>query len=357
MKESESTIGKVIDPAELPPIARWIDRHIGFAIGIAATVGMVAASAFLQLLGSSCAESHPAGWWATFVCREGGRSLWTAVSGVAAAPALLLTWYWKTAHRRQDLQIARGNYVLAIRANANERFAKAVELLSSEQVSARLGALYALEQLGADAADLYYATVVETISAYVRDRCPRLTGRTEEERTRPESTHRPSRRVPRDLRGPYERADRPTTDIQAALSILGRIKPPSGLEPVAADLSETELPNVQLAYAQLPNASFYRANLNGARLYGANLQGAKFFGCDLGRCYLRSANLSEAFLSGSSLDHVDLLDADLSGARLRAVDLTTAEFLTQRQLDGACGDDDTVLPEGLSVKTCIENEV
>jgi len=45
-------------------------------------------------------------------------------------------------------------------------------------------------------------------------------------------------------------------------------------------------------------------------------------------------------------------DADLRDADLQRADLRGAKLLTQEQLDGACGGNLTLLPEGLSIGFC-----
>jgi hypothetical protein len=44
----------------------------------------------------------------------------------------------------------------------------------------------------------------------------------------------------------------------------------------------------------------------------------------------------------------------LRRARFVAADLRRAEGLTQAQLDGACGDEATLLPDGLRLPSCAE---
>jgi uncharacterized protein YjbI with pentapeptide repeats len=45
-------------------------------------------------------------------------------------------------------------------------------------------------------------------------------------------------------------------------------------------------------------------------------------------------------------------NADFTGARLQGADLTEAIGLTQAQLNAACGDDETRLPEGMTIPAC-----
>jgi len=91
--------------------------------------------------------------------------------------------------------------------------------------------------------------------------------------------------------------------------------------------------------AGLSRTDLFCANLQGADLAGANLQGADLW----------FANLQGALLQGAKLQGADLTDANL----------TKAIGLTQEQLDEACGDDKTKLPDYLAdykMKACPEPE-
>jgi uncharacterized protein YjbI with pentapeptide repeats len=84
-----------------------------------------------------------------------------------------------------------------------------------------------------------------------------------------------------------------------------------------------------LGLADLNGAYLSSADLTGANLSGANLRGADLTGANLRSANLRGANLSVAYLIGA--------------------DLTGAKNLIQTQLNEACGDNETALPEGLSL--------
>ena len=83
-------------------------------------------------------------------------------------------------------------------------------------------------------------------------------------------------------------------------------------------------------------------DLTGINLHGANLKGALLAKTNLNGADLRGANLSGAHLTGANLAL-----ANLNGADLRGANLSGAKNLTQMQLDQACGDAHTNLPEGL----------
>jgi uncharacterized protein YjbI with pentapeptide repeats len=63
---------------------------------------------------------------------------------------------------------------------------------------------------------------------------------------------------------------------------------------------------------------------------------------------LRGALLIRADLRGVDLGRADLLGADLRDADLRGARLAATLFLAQTQVNGARGDDRTVLPDGLN---------
>ncbi len=73
----------------------------------------------------------------------------------------------------------------------------------------------------------------------------------------------------------------------------------------------------------------------------------------------KQADLSRTDLRGDRLLGTSLREANLQGANLGGANLTKAFDLTREQLDGACGNDKTKLPDDLSdyqMKPCPEPE-
>ena len=109
--------------------------------------------------------------------------------------------------------------------------------------------------------------------------------------------------------------------------------------------------------ANLRGAHFEEADARGANLSGVDLQGAKFNGADLNGAVLSEAQLQvanlkntvleNADLTGANLQEADFEDADLYYADLHGANLRGAKNLTQEQIDGAFGDHETQLPQGL----------
>jgi Pentapeptide repeats (8 copies) len=99
--------------------------------------------------------------------------------------------------------------------------------------------------------------------------------------------------------------------------------------------------------ADLEDRDLRHADASGAFLVKAKLGGEDLSGADLRGTDLRGPNFFSANLRGANLANVDL-----SGAKLMVANLSYARHLTQTQLEGACGDDKTQLPQGLTIRMC-----
>jgi hypothetical protein len=124
----------------------------------------------------------------------------------------------------------------------------------------------------------------------------------------------------------------------------------SGANLFGANLSGADLSDANLSGADLSNAKLLRATLTDANLLTGNLSGADLSVAKLSGANLFFANLSNAELLFAKLSGAKLSFAKLSGADLGGADLSDAKNLTQEQLDQACGNADTKLPEGLTLK-------
>jgi uncharacterized protein YjbI with pentapeptide repeats len=113
-----------------------------------------------------------------------------------------------------------------------------------------------------------------------------------------------------------------------------------------------DLQRVDLSDANLTNASLTNADLTDANLSNANLSGADLTDANLSNANLSNANLSGVDLTDANLSNANLSGADLSGGDLSGANLSGARGLTKEQLDNACGDASTKLPEGLALRAC-----
>jgi hypothetical protein len=125
-----------------------------------------------------------------------------------------------------SLVIATRTYRLTQQGQITDRYTKAIDQLGSDKQDVRLGGIYALERIANDS-PFDRATIEEVLTAFVRGHSPS-----------PDADE-PSRD---DLNLPLRYS---APDVQAALTVLGRRKPPTS-QPQALDLSETDLAGANL---------------------------------------------------------------------------------------------------------------
>lgn len=129
-----------------------------------------------------------------------------------------------------------------------------------------------------------------------------------------------------------------------------------------AELNEMVLAGVNLRAADLRGAKLERASFKATLLDGADFRGAVLRATDFSAASLEAADFRRADLWNSDLRRSRLQGADFRGANLqfarfagadlRASDLTETKRLLQRELDEACGDAATRLPEKISIAPC-----
>lgn len=196
---------------------------------------------------------------------------------IGAGAAYLQFWQQQQASRAQ-LQAAHDLLI-------SNQVSKGFEQLASDKLVMRLGGIYALEGV-MRTSEQYHQPVLEALCAFVRDG------------TKKKGTNE----------------EKPTTDIQSALTAIGRRSPGPGW--------------VNLTEAVLQGADLAHSDFRGANLINTNLS----------RADLRDADLRDAFLRGANLSSALLGDAKLSGSHV-----------SQDQLDEACGDP-VSLPQGLIMR-------
>lgn len=115
------------------------------------------------------------------------------------------------------------------------------------------------------------------------------------------------------------------------------------LEPAYGGVcEECDLSGRILAGARLSNSVFNRADFSGAVLTRA----------DASRSAFADANFSGADLRRVNFNEADVTRANFNQANIAGANLETAEGLTQRQLNSACGDVQTRVRRGLHVRYC-----
>ncbi len=113
-----------------------------------------------------------------------------------------------------------------------------------------------------------------------------------------------------------------------------------------------DCPHCELAGADLTNQCVKGGHLESTDFSGARLVLMCMSYADFTGASFRDANLAGANLAHAKLDDADFAGADLTITSFKSTDLRRAKGLTQKQLDAACGDAETKLPQGLTIKPC-----
>ncbi len=219
---------------------------------------------------------------------------------------------------RRTVELTRQTVKLTEQGQVTDRYTKAIEQLGSDKLDVRIGGIYALERVAADSMR-DYPTIMEVLCAFIRVHSHEL--RTEA-----------AGEV--DPRGP-----KPRSDIQAALTVIGRRNPEHD-EPGAWStcLLRTSLERRWASRTSLTLSSSGRTSR--AMLAGADLSGANLNEANLEMTFFTNANLTGAYLNGANLTsassgfYANLIGAKLEGANLTRAHLTDA-VLTDASLDGA----------------------
>lgn len=272
-----------------------------------------------ETIGQSAPE-----WWTWWAANsEPVRNYVLSIGAILGAFVGLPLLVWRTwnVHRQSDAALeqaetaAKQAETAALRHEAQveadrerritDSFTRAVDQLGSGNLASRLGAIYSLERIARESQRDHWP-IMETLTAFIRDRVPWTDQKEEQERD------------------PDIEVEPPPTDVQAALTVIGRRNVNHEEGPQRLLLAETDLRKADLDRADLAYAILTGVNLRGSSLRGAHLS---------------NAELEDTRLEGACLDCTRLDGANLRGARLAQV-----------QLDSAFGDDDTKLPEGLETK-------
>jgi hypothetical protein len=244
------------------------------------------------------------------------QALGLIMAGLAGAGGIYFTW--------RNLRTTQANLRLTEQEQITERFTQAIDQLGAtdeegnKRLEVRLGGIYALERIANDSPERDYSTIMEVLTTYVRENAPW-----------PPRPHKESPASNAKASTELENQEqlKPSADIQAILTVLGRRKKAGKADDVRLDLSATDL---------------RRANLNGAKL-----QGTFLFGANLQRAVLVLANLEGAVLIDANLERAILIGADLKLANLQGANLQPVRNLTQEQINEAYGDKKTKLPDHL----------
>ncbi len=118
----------------------------------------------------------------------------------------------------RNVRATEANVKATEEKQVTERFSKAVELLGSEKLEVRMGAIYALERIAKDSPKDHW-TIMEVLTSLVREKS--------------QTRHIPNIKI--------------TIDIQSALAVIGRRDSSKDSEYGRLDLSNTNLQQANLS--------------------------------------------------------------------------------------------------------------
>lgn len=276
-------------------------KHVRKHIRIWVLVGAGLAILTTAILYGGCALFAHFCWSARFCEALWNRPPWTLISGVAAAPALVLLWYWRTVSRGTEIHLKDQEVLSA-------RFADAVPLLEQRGIAA-FGGLYSLQRVALDSPNTYAPVVMETLSTFIRH----------------------FRAMPERDRGDDDPNRIPTT-VQSALLILVRLnqQSSSNLDLRDLDLTGAQLRGLNLDKVLLDRSVLPLCDAGKASLVGASLTEAVVSHASLREANLTSADLRKSCMPVTDLCYAVLVDADIRGADFRAAKLHAADFTRAR---------------------------
>jgi len=138
----------------------------------------------------------------------------------------------------------------------------------------------------------------------------------------------------------------------------------SGANFTRSDLSASDLRNSNLKNTIFVKTNLVRASLSGSDAENANFEGVIASRTDFSKVNFKNANFLKAEVSRSNLSFTDISRTNLTNisidenftlegsymflTRIEGVDLSSLKTLKQWQIDMACGNEATILPQGIS---------
>jgi hypothetical protein len=220
---------------------------------------------------------------------------WILLSSIAAAPPVILTWYWRTIHKDIDIRQAARDHAAKVASNQTARdthlldvYMRAVEALTSTELSKQLAGLALLAQVGRES-DHYRGSVLLTMSTYLQEKA----------RTPPPAGYNRDQASPRDVIEAFKLfASIPKSETQTAE--LGWISL-NGFTIDKGDFRYVKFTDVTLDRVKLVDCDF-----RGARFERLN---SAWFTAD--RCDFRNSHFVSLYLSGYVAKGCDFAGAQL----------------------------------------------
>jgi uncharacterized protein YjbI with pentapeptide repeats len=207
---------------------------------------------------------------------------WLLVTGIAAAPSALLTWYWRTAHQKEEMRLRRAELNDHEQERQARRAAEA-ELAAERQRTAFSTAIHALADTQ-DTTSLVCINDVARLGSQFAEGAPQAL----------EELALYVQRVAHALPDP--------------LSELPRLAYDTAVTRAVTAISEIKTAHSIRRGPSLRGAILSRLDLSGLNLTGVDLHGANLCGTDLVGTKLAAANLLAIKATDAVFDHTPDLD-------------------------------------------------
>lgn len=246
----------------------------------------------------------------------------------------------------RNSEAATRNAKAAEEGQITERFTQAIQQLGNEKIEIRIGGIYTLERIAQNSPQDHW-TVMETLSAFIRENAP-FQPSNEESNTNNQNSE--------------SEQSKPRTDIQAAFTVIGRRNHKQDPPSKCINLSYSNLQGSDCSNSYLNNAIFFGSNLEQTNFEKAKLKGANFGNACLNKATLGNTELQEAHfgyaelhtanfagsnLQGAFFGQAQLKDTIFRDAELQGAELRPAKNIIQEEIEQAYGDESTRLPNNL----------
>ncbi|MBE7385200.1 MAG: pentapeptide repeat-containing protein [Leptolyngbya sp. SIO1E4] len=231
-----------------------------------------------------------------------------------------------------NIILSRKQLAASLDQNITNRFEQAVGYLGSENVTVRVGAIYAFERIARDSLKDHW-TVMEVLMSFITEKCGH------------------GNIADQDSKSDFPR------DAQAAILVVGRRKMEFDHLGAIIRLNKVQLSGAIFSYLNFSNAHFIWSDLSGANFFMVDLKGANFYRAKLNKTVFYKASLCDAELIESDLRGADFRECDLTRAKLNRANLREAKGLSVEQVKLAHGwqeafyDDDFRNQLGLNISS------
>jgi len=217
-----------------------------------------------------------------------------------------------------------------------DRFSKAVELLSSENVTTRVGGIYALKRIAEDSASRDHEPAMNTIASFIQSASPY--------QQTIEHNNDIANRIANGIDTIDWKAIR-APDVFAALETLSRRTEKQVKYECQADYA-VEIGECNLSYFDLTKIKVTKVSIEGCNLKGSILDGAEFNGVfadgvnfSSGRIHgflsnrsqfngadLNNIELFDSYIENSCFDHSAFRGSHLNGATFNTCEMQCSDF-------------------------------